>query len=188
VDGGAFIRWHLFGANMTGNTVLFAIAVAQHDVARAAETFTPIVAFCTGCVVAFLALRGGRPVWIPLVFEAVVLAVAAFVDSSRQLALIAFAIGVQSSSLATFAEVRANTGFITGDYTEMVRAAMNWAFHTGDPTQRDTVAVLAPLIATYAVAAFCATLAAPVRHNMLFVVPLVLAIAYTQSRSHAASP
>lgn len=150
-DGVAYIRWHQFGANMTGNTVLFGIALARVDLQRSAETFTPIAAFCAGCAVAVIALRGGRPSAVPLTIEALVLAAAAFIDRPLQLAAIAFAMGMQNSSLSRFADVRANTSFITGDYDVLVQTVMRGLLGQGAKNDRDVVAVLVPLLAAYAI-------------------------------------
>ncbi len=181
-DGQSFIRRHLFGANMTGNTVLLGIALTQHDLARAAETLAPIVAFCAGCAVAFLILRAGRPPAVPLVLEALTLAGAAFLSGPWQLEAIAFAMGIQSSSVMKFGAVSANTSFVTGDYNGLISALVGWLARDDAGGQRTTVAVLAALIAAYGLAAACAALTAPIPHALLVVVPIVLIIAYFARR------
>jgi uncharacterized membrane protein YoaK (UPF0700 family) len=119
-----------------------------------------------------------------LAIEALILAGAAFIDVPFQLEAIAFAMGIQNSSLEKFADVKPNTSFITGNYTRLAEAASHWLFGRGGKKERDTIAVLAPLVVAYGVGAACAAaaIAAQIPHSLLIVVPIVAAVAYLQSR------
>ena len=69
----------IFAANMTGNTVLAGIAVAEGQYALAGRQFMPLIAFFLGALLARLLLRLLRKPSAPLLLEAALLALAGFV-------------------------------------------------------------------------------------------------------------
>ena len=116
VDAVGFMRHGVFAANMTGNTVLLGIAVAQAHWVQALERLSPLLAFFVGAMAARLLLsRSGQRAWIPLLLEAVLIALAAFIIDQAHLALfvIAFAMGLQAAAVTKFAGLALSTVVIT---------------------------------------------------------------------------
>jgi len=183
-DGDAYLRWHLFAANMTGNTVLLGIALAGLDVPRALAVLGAIAAFIAGSFAGESLASRSRP---GILFtEAVVLAVAAAIeDHPVQLECIAFAMGLQNTAFSNFDGVAANTAFITGNYARVAQAFVS----LGRPEKRAvawrTIAIISSLIASYALGAAAITIALKlgVRHSLALVAVVALLLALW-SRSH----
>ena len=179
VDGFGYLRWHAFGANMTGNTVIFAISLHRNPMS-AVMPLTLIVVFLAGTFIGRAAADRLTPA-AGLSGEAALLAAAAFAPGSAALGLMSLAMGVQNASMSTFAGVRANTGFLTGDYSNLGQAIADCFFRRSDETRR-TVSILSPLIAAYAGGALLAAFFSTAIYGELLVVPVVLAIAYATHR------
>jgi uncharacterized membrane protein YoaK (UPF0700 family) len=180
-DSQSYVSWHLFGANMTGNTVLFGIAATTGDRARAIAVLAPILCFVVGCGLATILL--GVSQGICFVVEALVLAAAAFSEQSPgQLALISLAMGVQNATVNTFGSVRANTSFITGNYERLGQAVVRMIAAKAGANERDTLIVVTPLLFSYAAGAALAAilLMHHVPHILLFVVALIAAIGFAK--------
>lgn len=156
-DATSYLHWHAFGANMTGNTVLFGIGLVARR--PAFITLVPIGAFFCGAMVANALLISATAA-AALVVEAGLLVAAAFAEGYvPQLGLLALAMGVQNTAVAQFAGVRANTGFITGDYTRIAAALTRIVLGRASTDDRRTLTVVAPLIVSYAAGALIATIA-----------------------------
>ncbi len=178
-DGSAYIGSHLFAANMTGNTVLFGLAVAAGDLWRAIAVALPIAAFVCGAAAAQVILRSGAR-HFAFLLEAALLAAAGALDGRGPgLEIIAVAMGVQNTSLETFAGVKANTSFITGNYNRIAKALVELVSGNEVSEQTRSLAVLVPLTIAYASGAGCAgfLVARHAPHLLLYVVPLVLIVA-----------
>ena len=125
VDAVGFVQHGIFAANMTGNTVLLGLSVAHGEWVHALERALPLVAFFLGAMLARLLLTwtGKRP-WIPLLFEAALIALALVLlpSSTLSLALIAFAMGVQASAVTQFAGVTLSTVVITSTMARIAEA------------------------------------------------------------------
>jgi uncharacterized membrane protein YoaK (UPF0700 family) len=183
-DGVAYVRWHMFAANMTGNTVLFGLALVGGQPATALRTLSSIGAFTAGAALAHAVKERTSPA-IAFVAEAVVLAVAAALHGAVvQLAVIAFAMGIQNPSVSRFAGIQANTSFVTGDYAQLGGAFVDLARRTDVARSRRTVAVIGALVVAYAVGAGCAALLAPrTSYALAAIVPVVLLIALVARRA-----
>jgi uncharacterized membrane protein YoaK (UPF0700 family) len=176
-DAAGYMRWHAFGANMTGNTIFFAISLYR-DAASALGPLSIIVAFIIGTMFARLLVDRYSPA-IGLLFEAALLFASAFSSGYvAQLGLIALAMGAQNASIASFAGVRANTAFITGDYSKLGQALADIVGGNGSEQRWRTIAIIAPLIAAYVVGALAAALGSGLSLELLIVVPVVVALAY----------
>lgn len=182
VDAAGYLRWHAFGANMTGNTVLFAIALFGNP-SSALHSLVPIAGFAVGSLLAGALLLYVSPAML-LVLEAALLGAAAFAgDYVSQLSLLSVAMAVQNTSISRFAGVRANTSFITGNYNNLGKALAQILFGHANQTNRRTAAIAATLIVSYALGAFVsAVFAAHASLPLLLVVPIVLALAYEVTR------
>jgi uncharacterized membrane protein YoaK (UPF0700 family) len=180
VDAFGYFRWHAFGANMTGNTVIFAISLYK-DAASALLPLTLILAFVAGSVLGRAIVDRAVPA-AGLVTEAVLLTAAAFTPGNAALALITLAMGVQNASIGKFAGVRANTAFITGDYGNLGQAIGHLIIRGGSDDSLRTLSILSPLIAAYATGALIAAGCSALRSSVLLVVPVVLVLAYAVHR------
>ncbi len=180
VDAFGYLRWHAFGANMTGNTVLFAVSL-HGNAMSALMPLSLIVIFVTGSVLGRAVMDRLSPA-AGLCGEAVLLIAAAFAPGSAALGLMSGAMGVQNASLSAFAGVSANTAFLTGDYSKFGQALADFIVRGRSEESRRTVSILAPLIAAYAGGALLAAFFSRAFYVELLVVPIVLAIAYATYR------
>jgi len=114
-DTAGFLRFDAFAGMMTGNTVLFSIALLHHEPLAAATYAGIIAAFFAGAVLAQLLLQLGRPPWIALSLEGAFLVLCDFVHSGWAVILLVLAMGMQSTAATQFGRVRLNTVFITGN-------------------------------------------------------------------------
>ena len=180
VDAYGYMRWHLFGANMTGNTVIFGISL-YGDPRSALFPLALIGAFVFGSALGRLFVTRSSPA-IGLASEAVLLLFAAFGDGHLTLCVISLAMGIQNQSIATFSGVHANTSFITGNYTKIGQAVMDSITGQNRNDARRQLSVLTPLVSTYALGALFAALCKDVSHEVLLTVPVVFGIAYATQR------
>jgi len=177
-DGIAYLRWHLFAANMTGNTVLLGLALVRSDGATILRALGPIASLIVGAAVGS-AVRDRFGRGVPLLLQALVLAIASFVMRGIQLEMIAFAMGIQNQAIRTFAGVQVNTSFITGDYAQAGTALVDVLSGARRARGSRTLTIVAALASAYALgAAAAALLNAHMPHALLLPVPIVLAIAY----------
>jgi uncharacterized membrane protein YoaK (UPF0700 family) len=184
-DGIAYLRWHLFAANMTGNTVLLGLALIRGDSATILGALAPIASLVLGAAVAS-AVRDRFGRGIPLLLEALMLAIASLVLRSVQLEIIAFAMGIQNQAIRTFAGITVNTSFITGDYAQAGTALVDVLSAPRRARGQRTLAIVSALATAYALgAAAAALLNAKMPHALLLPVPIVLAIAYGVRRGDA---
>jgi uncharacterized membrane protein YoaK (UPF0700 family) len=112
----------VFAANMTGNSVLFAIAAAQGEWQRAARYGFTLAVFFAGAVIAsVLRRRSGRPI-LPLLTGALLLLVAAFApfEPMLELGLLALAMGFQGAAINRFGPANLQTIVVT---STMIRVA-----------------------------------------------------------------
>jgi uncharacterized membrane protein YoaK (UPF0700 family) len=126
VDAISYLLWaQVFVANMTGNTVLFAISLWQHQLGKAALRGGLIAAFVAGVVVSrLLARTAGTKVTrsqrvAVLGIQAIVLLLLAWkgaaADARFLLVLLAIILGVQNAAFRYIGGFHLNTTFITGD-------------------------------------------------------------------------
>jgi uncharacterized membrane protein YoaK (UPF0700 family) len=117
----------IFAANMTGNTVLAGIALAEGQYALAAKRFMPLIAFFAGALLARLLLRLARRPAAPLLLEAALLAVAGFVTlgTETELMVVALAIGLQASAITQFGGSAVSTVVVTSTLARMADATLD---------------------------------------------------------------
>ncbi len=112
----------VFAANMTGNTVLAGIALAQGHWLDAWRHLAPLAAFFIGAMISRLLLRLTRAPTAGLLVEAAILAVVGFLPIGPEAAVlvVALAMGVQASAITHFAGSAVSTVVVT---STMARAA-----------------------------------------------------------------
>lgn len=128
----------VFAANMTGNSVLLAIAAARGEIARLMTYGFTIAAFFVGAMAAAALRRGtGRPT-LALAAAAALLLLAATggMPANIRLSLLAATMGLQAGAIARFGATQISTVVVT---TTMVRIADHLVEHflpsaqPGDP-------------------------------------------------------
>lgn len=157
---------HVFTANMTGNTVLLAIALGSGDLARAWRSLLAVFGFALGVAVGTGLLRGQASGWSVrvnrvLVLEATMLGVAMFAFAwvgntgfpapwvQGLIVLLGAVMGVQSAAVRQVHLVGVWTTFITGTLTEWVAGLVERTPLKGLPVTR----VQASVYLTYGLAA-----------------------------------
>ena len=184
VDAYGYLRFGAFGANMTGNTVIFAISLYRNT-ERAYMPATLVLLFFAGSVLGRMIVDRFNAN-AALHVEAALLIVAGFAPSYAGLGIISLAMGMQNTSLGTFAGVQANTSFVSGDYTKLAQAVADVALRGGSDESRRQISILVPLIAAYAGGALVAVLCNRFPLRLLFMVPIVVAVAYAGRRTASA--
>jgi uncharacterized membrane protein YoaK (UPF0700 family) len=179
-DAFGYMRWHAFGANMTGNTVMFALDLYR-DPKSALLPLGLIVLFLGGSVVGRLIVDRFSPS-LALITEAILIVAAALTRGQGGLNIIGVAMGVQNASIAQFAGVSANTGFLTGDYSRLGQALADLVLRNEQEQRRRTISILIPLVLAYATGALAAAAAHAVPFEVLLVLPIVLALVFASSR------
>jgi uncharacterized membrane protein YoaK (UPF0700 family) len=180
VDAYGYLGWHVFGANMTGNTVIFAISLYK-DAGRAYLPLMLIVLFFAGAIFGRAVMERFKS-YTALYVEAGLLGVASFAPGYATLPIISLAMGMQNTALSTFAGIAANTSFLSGDYTKLGQAIADITVRRGADRDRKTISVIWPLIVAYACGALVSAFCNKIPLRVLFVVPVVIALAFATHR------
>jgi uncharacterized membrane protein YoaK (UPF0700 family) len=117
----------IFAANMTGNTVLAGIALADGHWALASSRFIPLIAFFFGAMLARLLLRLTHRAAVPLLLEAALLAIVGFLPIGRDIELMiaALAMGLQASAITHFGSAAVSTVVVTGTIARIADAVLD---------------------------------------------------------------
>jgi uncharacterized membrane protein YoaK (UPF0700 family) len=169
----------VFAANMTGNTVLAGLALGEGDFDLAAKRMAPLLTFFLGAMLARLLLRLLRRPAVPLLIEAVVLAVVGFLPIGRETALllVALAMGLQASAITHFGGTAVSTVVVTSTLARIAEAALDRVWPTGRtlPSAVMTPSLLALSWAGYLAGAVAGVLLIPLLPWPLLV-PAVLLV------------
>jgi uncharacterized membrane protein YoaK (UPF0700 family) len=190
---------HVFAAAMTGNGVLFGIAVLHHDLGLALRHFAPILAFVFGVFAAKaldLKLKRRHAITVGLLGEITVLFAASWLPGSVPdlvfVPILALAGAYQITSFRTVNSYAYNSTFMTGN----LRTAMDGLFDALTPSKRRSglrkFRDLSLIVAAFLLGATAGAILAPrlYNHTLWFIdLPLVavlfLALALDRSRSEA---
>ena len=117
----------IFAANMTGNTVLAGISLADGHYELAAKRFVPLFAFFLGAMIARLLLRLLYKPAVPLLLEAALIATVEFlpVGPEPQVMIVAMAMGLQASALTHFGGTAASTVVVTSTLARLGDATLD---------------------------------------------------------------
>jgi uncharacterized membrane protein YoaK (UPF0700 family) len=117
----------IFAANMTGNTVLASISLADGHYDLAAKRFAPLFAFFLRAMLARLLLRLSHRPAVPLLLEAALIAVSDFLPAGRETAvmIVAMAMGLQASALTHFGGIAASTVVVTSTLARIADATLD---------------------------------------------------------------
>jgi uncharacterized membrane protein YoaK (UPF0700 family) len=135
----------IFAANMTGNTVLAGISLAEGQYELAAKRFIPLFAFFLGAMLARLLLRLLYKPAVPLLLEAALIACVGFlpVGLEPQVMIVALAMGLQASALTHFGGTAASTVVVTSTLARLGDAAVDRLWRA---EKRALPAVTTPLL------------------------------------------
>lgn len=125
IDATGYLQQQVFAANMTGNTVLAGISLAEREWVTALERASTLLAFFGGAAIGgvLMSLRGraGRFVlWI----EAALLAVACALDPSQPtwLLLTVTAMGMQATVLVSYRHTSVSTVVLTNTMAKLAQS------------------------------------------------------------------
>jgi uncharacterized membrane protein YoaK (UPF0700 family) len=117
----------VFAANMTGNTVLAGIDLAKGNHLGAWNHLTPLVAFFPGAMLARVLLRLLKSPTAGLLLEAAILAGVGFLPVGKEEAvmIVAFAMGLQASTITSFAGHAVSTVVVTSTLARTADATVD---------------------------------------------------------------
>jgi uncharacterized membrane protein YoaK (UPF0700 family) len=163
-DAVGYVNSGVFAANMTGNTVLAGLSLANGDWDVAFGRGMTLAAFCGGVVVASLVLRlaRGRSA-APLIGEAALVLASAFAEARTHLsiALIAAAMGMQAVAVTRFRSVVASTVVVTTTMARLSEFGLSWLIarpQAREAAPKTAPSLLAAIWICYALGAVAAAL------------------------------
>jgi uncharacterized membrane protein YoaK (UPF0700 family) len=118
---------HVFAANMTGNTVLLAIAAVSGELASSVNYILTLSAFAAGAVFgAVLKRASGRP-YVSLLLAALLLTATGLAAPGRlgMLGAIAIVMGLQAASVSKFGATTLQTVVITGPIVRLAEGLVD---------------------------------------------------------------
>ncbi len=182
VDAVGYLMYgRVFVANLTGATVMLAVAILERNGHEVFGRLAVILAFVGGVLVGRLLARalGGaitqRQRVMVLSAESAVLVVFSVwmphTHTMPWLALLGFMLGIQNTTFQRFGDVRVNTAFITGDLEKLGEAVLN-------PKQRNPEALVFALSwFMYGVGGLLGAVSTRSLPHHAFVLPALLAVA-----------
>ena len=163
-DGLGWLQTGLFAAQMTGNTALLGVALAEGHWQGAAQKATAILCFLAGSLVSRLLLGPGeeprRGRVAAVLAASLVILVAAFLPRPVNVLVLGAALGAQNATFTRFGGQSINTSFVSGDLQKLAqalaRAIRGTALEDGDRIVLVTVPSLwSTYVAGAAAGVFC---------------------------------
>jgi uncharacterized membrane protein YoaK (UPF0700 family) len=115
VDAVGFLRYHGFACQITGNTVLLALALFQRSWEQSLYYVAMITCFTVGVLLASGLIRFGRSPSLVLSLAAAAVALCSVIGLKWVSPLLGLAMGMQTAAATRFGRATLNTVFITGD-------------------------------------------------------------------------
>ena len=117
----------VFAANMTGNTVLAGIAAAKRDLVGTWDHLSPLVSFFIGAMLARILLKLLKSTVAGILIEAALIAVVGFLPVGTETAvmIVAFAMGLQASTITSFAGNSVSTVVVTSTLARTADSAVD---------------------------------------------------------------
>ena len=188
---------HVFASAMTGNAVLFGIALLAHDTAQAIRHIVPGIAFLSGVAVSrlFASTLGRFVVPAGLALELVALLIASLLPLSfphmAYTALIAFVASYQVSSFREVDNFAYNSTFITGNLRTVGDGFFDAIASTSTPKVRadgrKKLLDLSSVVAGFLLGALTGALFAPrlANHTLwIALLPLLVVLARAMRSRH----
>ncbi len=181
-DAVGYVKSGVFAANMTGNTVLAGLSLAEGKWDVAVQRGMTLAAFCVGVVTASLALRLARGrCAAPLVGEAALVLLSALTEAriNLSIALIAAAMGMQAVAVTRFRSIVASTVVVTTTMARLSEFGLSWCISR--PEARAASAKIGPSLlasiwACYGLGAVGAALAIPIMTEPLLLPAAMLVL------------
>ena len=127
-DAVGFVHTGVFAANMTGNTVLAGLSLANREWALAVDRLVTLATFFAGAMAGRMLQRTQPDAsWLPLLVEALLIAAAAFVDPARAwyVWLVAAAMGIQATVVTQVGGVAISTVVVTSTMARFAERAVD---------------------------------------------------------------
>jgi uncharacterized membrane protein YoaK (UPF0700 family) len=183
VDIIAYLEFdHVFVANMTGNTVLFASELVRLEFSKALTHLAPIVSFLAGIIAARIWLvqkaQSESPrLGVALTFISGLWVLAALLIPNLESVLVpvlAFSVGAQNSTLLRIDKIPVNTAFITGNLEKLGEAIVSLFRKSADRDDRVKLLAFGSIWGAYASGAAVGALAAGQFGRHSLVVPAII--------------
>jgi uncharacterized membrane protein YoaK (UPF0700 family) len=173
----------VFAANMTGNTVLLAMSVAQGQWANTLVYVITLTSFSAGVAVAYL--LEAKHLRVPLLIEALLIMGVALVAPGKTAALVmlAGAMGLQAASMTRFGTVTISTVVVTSVIVRIVEGGVS---RKKPPDIALTMPVLAAAWSAYAIGAAASVAASPLGDAILLL-PVAVLLPFIFERPHPAT-
>jgi uncharacterized membrane protein YoaK (UPF0700 family) len=176
-DAIGFLQHRAFAGQMTGNTILLAISIAEAGWSQVGFYLAVIVSFLVGVAISGSLVRLGYPQALALSLAAVALAICAFVTARWGALLLAFAMGTQNAAATHFGAATLNTVFITGDLQKLFEKVLGWLWQPGAASKDEVSSPGFTILALVWVEYFAGALIGAVVHATLsypLLIPAVL--------------
>jgi uncharacterized membrane protein YoaK (UPF0700 family) len=164
----------VFAANMTGNSVLLAIAALHGEGMRVVSYASTLTAFLAGALVASALRRATRQPLAALLAAAALFVIAAFAPASsiERLALLAGAMGLQGAAIMRFGPASLQTVVVTGTMIRLADSLVEQA-----TVRRADASMATPSLDALAWFAYVAGAALAIAAQHAMARPLILAAA-----------
>jgi uncharacterized membrane protein YoaK (UPF0700 family) len=176
-DAIGFLQHRAFAGQMTGNTILLAISLAEAGWSQAGFYVAVIASFLVGVAISGSLVRLGYAQALALSLAAIALAICAFVTTRSGALLLAFAMGTQNAAATHFGAATLNTVFITGDLQKLFEKVLAWLWQPGSAAKDEATSAGFATLALVWVEYFAGALIGAVAHATLaypLLVPAVL--------------
>jgi uncharacterized membrane protein YoaK (UPF0700 family) len=176
-DAIGFLQHRAFAGQMTGNTILLAISLAEAGWSQAGFYLAVIASFLIGVAISGSLVRLGYAQALALSLAAVALAICAFVTARWGALLLAFAMGAQNAAATHFGAATLNTVFITGDLQKLFEKVLAWLWQPASASKDEASSAGFATLALVWVEYFAGALIGAVAHAMLsypLLIPAVL--------------
>jgi uncharacterized membrane protein YoaK (UPF0700 family) len=198
VDIIAYLEFdHVFVANMTGNTVLFASNLVSAEFAKAVTHLLPVITFFAGVVTARIWLAQIGRSYSPrfgfflTLISGLWVTVAVLIPNlgGVLIPVLAFSVGAQNATLPEIDKIQVNTAFITGNLEKLGEAVASLFRKPGNRDERLKLLAFGSIWTAYAFGAAIGALAARQfgKHSLLVPASILCITAIlvfsTQSRS-----
>ena len=192
-DAVGFVHTGVFAANMTGNTVLAGLSLANQEWAIALGRIVTLATFFGGAMVGRV-LQRVRPgqLWLPLFVEAVLITASALVDPGQTLFiwLLAGAMGIQATAITRVHGMAISTVVVTSTMARLAETTVDALARDRRPEDRASGAATAAALMwmSYAGGAIAAVLLMKVTSLSILVSAGVVLLVSVRWKTMGAGP
>ncbi|HUB96797.1 MAG TPA: YoaK family protein [Stellaceae bacterium] len=166
----------VFAANMTGNSVLMAIAMVRGQFAHAASYGVTLASFIAGAVIAAILRRLSGRAAVPLICATALLLAATMVRTTAdiRLALLAMTMGFQGAAVSRFGSINLQTVVVTGTLVRLAENCVDRILPTKQAPEPGAVRLHLAAWIVYGAGAAVAIVLQHVMRRPLFIAVIVL--------------